>query len=37
MTCGAPLVTLKVLPSLPFTVASVRLCTGSNGVKCVTW
>ena len=37
MTCGAPLVTLKDLPSfLLLTVASVRLCTGSNGVKCVT-
>ena len=37
MTCGAPLVTLNVLPScLLLTVASVRLCTGSNGVKCVT-
>ena len=31
MTCGAPLVTLKVVPSAAVTVASVRLCTGSNG------
>ena len=33
ITCGAPLVTLKALPSLSLTSASVRLCTGSNGVK----
>ena len=29
-----PLVTLNVFPSLDLTVASVRLCTGSNGWKC---
>ena len=37
ITCGAPLVTLNVLPSGPVTVASVRLRTGSNGWKWVTW
>ena len=36
MTCGAPLVTLKVVPSAAVTVASVRLCTGSKGWKWVT-
>ena len=33
MTCGAPFVTLNCFPSPPLTVASVRLCTGSNGLK----
>ena len=33
ITCGAPLVTLNCFPSAPLTVASVRLCTGSNGWK----
>ena len=33
ITCGAPFVTLNVFPSLDLTVASVRLCTGSNGWK----
>ena len=33
ITCGAPFVTLNVFPSLPLTVASVRLCTGSNGME----
>ena len=33
ITCGAPFVTLNVFPSGPVTVASVRLCTGSNGWK----
>ena len=33
ITCGAPFVTLNVFPSLALTVASVRLCTGSNGWK----
>ena len=37
ITWGAPLVTLKVVPSGPVTVASVRLCTGSNGWKPTTW
>jgi hypothetical protein len=37
ITCGAPLVTLKVFPSGPVTVASVRLCTGSKGWKWTTW
>ena len=37
ITCGAPLVTLNVFPSAAFTVASVRLCTGSNGWKWMTW
>ena len=32
-TCGAPLVTLKALPSMSLTCASVRLWTGSKGVK----
>ena len=36
ITCGAPLVTLNVFPSVPLTVASVRLCTGSNGWKWTT-
>ena len=36
ITCGAPFVTLNVFPSLPLTVASVRLCTGSNGRKWTT-
>ncbi len=33
IACGAPLATVKLLPSGPVTVASVRLVTGSNGVK----
>ena len=33
ITCGAPFVTLNAFPSVPVTVASVRLCTGSNGWK----
>jgi hypothetical protein len=33
MTCGAPLATWNCFPSAPLTVASVRLCTGSNGWK----
>ena len=33
ITCGAPFVTLNSFPSAPVTVASVRLCTGSNGWK----
>ena len=33
MTCGAPLATLNCFPSAVFTVASVRLCTASNGWK----
>ena len=37
ITWGAPLVTLKSGPSIPFTVASVRLWTGSKGWKWVTW
>ena len=37
ITCGAPLVTLNVVPSAAVTVASVRLCTGSNGWKWTTW
>ena len=35
MTCGAPLVTVNVLPSAAVTVASVRLWTGSKGSKWV--
>mmetsp|Transcript_23799 Transcript_23799/g.32739 ORF Transcript_23799/g.32739 Transcript_23799/m.32739 type:complete len:390 (-) Transcript_23799:272-1441(-) len=34
-TCGAPLVTLKVSPSGPSIVASVRLTEGSKGTKSV--
>ena len=36
ITCGAPLVTLNVVPSAALTVASVRLRTGSNGWKWTT-
>ncbi len=36
MTCGAPLLTLDVAPSVSVTVASVRLSTGLNGSKWVT-
>ena len=36
ITCGAPLATWNDLPSEPFTVASVRLWTGSNGWKWTT-
>ena len=36
ITCGAPFVTLNAVPSVPLTVASVRLWTGSNGWKWTT-
>ena len=35
IACGAPLATVSVLPCASLTVASVRLVTGSNGVKLV--
>jgi len=37
ITWGAPFVTLKVLPSAPVTVASVRLRTASKGWNVTTW
>jgi hypothetical protein len=37
ITCGAPLAPLNSLPSAPFTVASVRFWTASNGWKWTTW
>jgi hypothetical protein len=36
ITCGAPLVTLNVVPSAAVTAASVRLCTASKGWKWTT-
>ncbi len=36
-TCGAPFVIRASLPSAPRATASVRLVTGSKGVKATTW
>src|SRR5207302_591423 len=37
MTCGAPLLTRKTAPDCSLIVASVRLCTGSNGTYASCW